>query len=97
MSTRLPAPNDSVRPQPTPAGTSAGTGPHPKINTGEVRTCARTLLTMTVDGRVMLPVILTAPPSRFSMQIDMAPLNATFEDEKAADSTSLCPPIQRNT
>src|ERR671917_899261 len=50
-STRLPAPNDSARPQPAPAGPSAGSGPQPKISAGESRTCAATAPTMTAaDG-----------------------------------------------
>jgi hypothetical protein len=73
------APNDRVRPQPAPAGPNAGTGHQPKISRGERTLCASTLLPITAEGRVMLPVPRTAPPSRFSMQIDIAPLNATFE------------------
>src|SRR5216683_6322351 len=56
ISTRLPAPNDRVRPQPAPAGPNAGTGPQPKISRGERRMCASTLLPITAEGRVMLPV-----------------------------------------
>jgi len=62
-----------------PAGPNAGTGHQPKISRGERTLCASTLLPITAEGRVMLPVPRTAPPSRFSMQIDIAPLNATFE------------------
>src|SRR6266852_8547529 len=89
ISTRLPAPNDRVRPQPAPAGPNAGTGPQPKISRGERRMCASTLLPITAEGRVMLPVPRTAPPSRFSMQIDIAPLNATFAQESAAERDEL--------
>ena len=78
ISTRLPAPNDRVRPQPAAAG-PAGTGHQPKISRGERTLCASTVLPITAEGRVMLPVPRTAPPSRLSMQIDIAPLNATFE------------------
>ena len=45
----------------------------------------------------MLPVPRTALPSRFSMQMDTAPLNATFAYARAAVSISPCPPIQRKT
>src|SRR5262249_30699471 len=57
----------------------AGSGPHPKIRTGEMRTCAHTLPTITPAGNAMLPVPRTALPSRLSMQMDTAPLNATLE------------------
>ncbi len=79
ISTRLPTPNGIVRPQPAPAGPSAGTGPQPKISKGEIRTWASTLLAITAEGRAMFPVPRTAPPSRLSIQIDTAPPNATFE------------------
>jgi hypothetical protein len=39
--------------------------------------CASTLPTMTAADNAMLPVPRTALPSRFSMQIEMAALNAT--------------------
>ena len=78
-STRLPAPNDIIKPQPAPAGPRAGNGPHPKISNGDMRMCAMTLPTITAAGRPILPVPRTALPSRFSMQMDTAPLNATFE------------------
>jgi hypothetical protein len=67
-----------IRPQPAPAGPSAGNGPHPKISSGEMRTCVSTLPTITPAGRPIFPVPRTALPSRFSMQMDTAPLNATF-------------------
>src|SRR5215211_4879467 len=56
MSTRLPAPNDTIKPHPAPAGPSAGSGHHPKISAGEMRTCAVTLPMMAAAGNVMLPV-----------------------------------------
>jgi hypothetical protein len=41
--------------------------------------CATTLPTMTPAGKVIFPVPRTALPSRFNMQIDTAPPNATLE------------------
>ena len=73
----LPTPNGLISPHPAPAGPSAGTGPHPKISTGEMMTCAITAPTMTAAGRPMLPVPRTALPSRFSMQMDTAPPKVT--------------------
>ncbi len=76
-STRLPTPNEIMRPQPAPAGPSAGSPPPPKISSGDRMTWPSTLPTITAAGRPMLPVPRTALPSKFSRQIDTAPLNAT--------------------
>lgn len=43
-----------------------------------MRTCANTLPTITLAGRLMFPVPRTTLPSRFSVQIVTAPLKATF-------------------
>ena len=73
----LPAPNGPISPHPAPAGPRAGTGPQPKISTGEMRMWAITAPTMTAAGRLMLPVPRTALPSRLSMQMHTAPPNVT--------------------
>src|SRR4051812_39341591 len=76
--TRLPPANGITRPQPAPAGPSAGIGPQPKISAGEMAIWTTTQATSTQACRLMLPVPRTALPRRLSTQMPTAPPNATF-------------------
>jgi hypothetical protein len=76
--TALPPANGITSPQPAPAGPSAGSGPKPKISTGEMAMCTTTQPISTAAGKLMLPVPRTALPSRLLTQMTTAPPNATL-------------------
>jgi len=67
-----------IRPQPAPAGPSAGNGPKPKISTGEMAMCTITAPISTPAGKLMLPVPRTALASRLLTQMTTAPPSATL-------------------
>src|SRR6516162_997567 len=94
--TTLPPANGSTSPHPAPAGPSAGSGPRPKISTGDMAICTTTLPTKTDAGKLILPVPRTALPSRLATQMQTAPPNATFAYESASASISSRPPIHWN-
>ena len=78
---------------PPPAMPSAGTGPQPKMNSGESGT-SRTMPRQTAsDGTSMLPVPRMTLASAFMSQTRTLPTKTTFEYASAASSEPPWPPI----
>ncbi len=58
---------------------SAGTGPKPKIRSGESGSSSTTPMQIATDGTTMLPVPRITLASAFISQITAVPPNTTFE------------------
>ena len=64
---------------PPPAIPMAGTGPRPKISTGESGTSSTTPMQIASEGTNMLPVPRMALAQAFISQVRTLPANTTFE------------------
>ena len=62
-----------------PAMPSAGTGPQPKISSGDKGTSAITPTTVTLAGTAMLPVPRITAASELKSQTSTAPANTQLE------------------
>ena len=81
--------------QPAPAIPIAGTGPQPKISSGESGISSTTPSTTASDGSIMLPVPRSTLAKALYSQTSTAPAKTTSEYCSAASSAAPSPPSAR--